>query len=81
MIYAFREVHERPREPAHWDRFLPIFQGDFQVPIIANGDFFTVQGVERFMEDTKCKSLMIARGAIMNPSLFTEMRHLRSALT
>ena len=30
FYFLTREVHERPRHPAHWDRFVPLFQGNFQ---------------------------------------------------
>jgi len=76
----------RPREPAIWDAFTDLIQALPQsvshVPIIANGDFFTRQQINQFRESVHtslaesfpsrkwCDSVMIARGALWNPSIF-----------
>ena len=79
-----RTVPMRPREPAIWSQFtelLKIIQGEFShIPIIANGDFFTRKQIDVFKGHVEadlvgsgrswCDSVMIARGAMWNPSIF-----------
>eukprot|EP01132_Coremiostelium_polycephalum_P008638 gene8638-10632_t len=68
-----REIPERPRDPAHWDRLANILSlTSFGVPIIANGDIFTRDDIGKVKEQTKANSVMIARGAIRNVSLFSD---------
>jgi tRNA-dihydrouridine synthase 2 len=79
-----RTVPMRPREPAIWSGFadlLKILPAELsQVPIIANGDFFTRKQIDTFRNHmvgalegsgrSWCNSIMIARGAMWNPSIF-----------
>ena len=80
-----RTVPMRPREPAIWSRFSDLIKAlpsdHARVPIIANGDFFTRQDIFRFRQKvneeldgsnrTWSNSVMIARGALYNPSIFS----------
>ena len=81
-----RTVPMRPREPAIWTRFgdlIKCLPSEFSdVPIIANGDFFTRSDINRFRSQVTeelegsgrnwCNSVMIARGALYNPSIFRQ---------
>jgi hypothetical protein len=40
------------------------------VPVLANGDIFTMTDALRFREQADCSALLIARGALYNPSIF-----------
>eukprot|EP00002_Diphylleia_rotans_P041244 TRINITY_DN9992_c0_g1_i1.p1 TRINITY_DN9992_c0_g1~~TRINITY_DN9992_c0_g1_i1.p1 ORF type:complete len:343 (+),score=57.71 TRINITY_DN9992_c0_g1_i1:66-1094(+) len=66
-----RYVSQRPREPAHWDLLAPVVQS-VQIPIIANGDVFKWEDVEKIKAETGASSVMIARGALWNPSIFNK---------
>ena len=79
-----RTVPMRPREPAMWSQFTDLIKQIpnelSHIPIIANGDFFTRKQIDVFKshveselagsERSWCDSVMIARGAMWNPSIF-----------
>ncbi|EFA75149.1 tRNA-dihydrouridine synthase 2-like protein [Heterostelium album PN500] len=66
-----RTIPERPRDPAHWDRLKNILDNaKFSVPIIANGDIFVNEDIEKVKKMTGANSVMVARGAIKNISVF-----------
>ena len=70
MIYAEdRETHERPSDRAHWDYLKPLVEGA-SVPILANGDIFTHADIDAIRSRTGCRSVLIARGALRNASIF-----------
>ncbi|KAJ3124200.1 tRNA-dihydrouridine(20) synthase [NAD(P)+]-like [Nowakowskiella sp. JEL0407] len=77
-----RTRYESPTDPGHWEAFAPAVQAvpkDF--PIIANGDLFSPQSLSEFITSTGVTSLMFARGAQWNPSIFLAARgYLHSAL-
>ena len=43
------------------------------VPVIGNGDIFTPDDALHMLSDTGCDGVMIARGALGNPFLFTAL--------
>lgn len=66
---------ERPAEPAHWDEMERLWDA-VQVPVLANGDFFSRHQIDEFWKHCKEKGcrpsgVMIARGALWNPSIFS----------
>ncbi|MCX7788273.1 MAG: tRNA dihydrouridine synthase DusB [Spirochaetes bacterium] len=46
------------------------------VPVFGSGDLFTPQDVLRMLETTRCDGVMIARGAVGNPFIFTQVKSL-----
>jgi tRNA-dihydrouridine synthase 2 len=61
----------RPREPAILERLRAVVDRvNGRVPVVANGDCFSVDDVERIKALTGVTSIMIARGAEANPSCF-----------
>ncbi|KAL0486943.1 DUS2 [Acrasis kona] len=70
-----RYVSQRPREPALLDQLHHVVSS-VSIPVIANGDAFDVTDFERIKQLTHCDSVMYARGALWNPSIFSdEMTH------
>jgi len=45
-----------------------------QVPVIANGDIFSVDDAHRVVEQTGCAGVMIGRAALGNPWIFRQLR-------
>ena len=43
------------------------------IPVIANGGIFSKSDAEAMFENTGCDGIMIARGALSNPFLFSEI--------
>lgn len=68
-------VHGRTREQyysgsADWD-IIKSVKNAVDIPVIGNGDVFNSGDVERMMEYTGCDAVMIARGALGNPFIFS----------
>jgi tRNA-dihydrouridine synthase B len=70
-------VHGRTREQmyegkADWD-IIRAVKENVKVPVIGNGDVFSVEDAIRIKEITNCDAIMIARGAMGNPWIFREV--------
>ncbi|KAJ2556652.1 tRNA-dihydrouridine synthase 2 [Coemansia sp. RSA 1933] len=60
----------RPREKALWHRLRRIVDEVPELPVVLNGDIFEYKDVQRAKELTGATSVMTARGAAANPSIF-----------
>jgi tRNA-dihydrouridine synthase B len=74
---ALIAVHGRTRQQgykglADWDAIAEIRQA-VSVPVIANGDVRTVADIERIKAHTNCPAVMIGRGAVGNPWIFSRL--------
>lgn len=73
-------VHGRTRQQAYrgvanWNAIAEI-KAALSIPVIGNGDVRTVADIERLKAHTGCDAVMIARGAIGNPWIFSRLdRH------
>ncbi len=72
-------IHGRTREQyysgkADWDIIAEIKQ-NISIPVIGNGDVFTVEDSINMLEKTKCDAIMIGRGAQGNPWIFKRINH------
>lgn len=68
-------VHGRTREQfysgkADWD-IIKAVKKSVSVPVIGNGDVFQFEDIEKMMSFTGCDAVMIARGALGNPFVFS----------
>lgn len=66
-------VHARTREqayrpPAYWDRIADI-RAVLRIPVVANGEIWTVDDARRCREASGCDMLMLGRGAVTDPGL------------
>jgi tRNA-dihydrouridine synthase B len=52
-----------------------------KIPVIANGGVFTVEDANIMMDRTGADGVMLARGAIANPFLFSELTGAKTELT
>ncbi len=71
-------VHARTRDhgyrpPAHWDWIARIADA-VEVPVIANGEVWTVADWERCRAVSGCDDVMIGRGAVSDPFLAQRIR-------
>ena len=69
-------VHGRTREQyysgrADWNAIRRIREA-VSVPVIGNGDVFSAEDALRMLEETGCDLVMIARGALGDPWIFSE---------
>ncbi|KAJ2854407.1 tRNA-dihydrouridine synthase 2 [Coemansia erecta] len=60
----------RPSEKAMWHRLKDIVEELPDLPVILNGDIFERSDVQRARDKTGATSVMTARGAAANPSIF-----------
>jgi tRNA-dihydrouridine synthase B len=69
-------VHGRTRVQnysgqADWDAIAEVKQAIHTIPVIGNGDVTTVADIQRIVQYTGCDGVMIGRGAISNPWIFS----------
>ncbi|XP_058069535.1 uncharacterized protein LOC131218773 isoform X2 [Magnolia sinica] len=65
-----RRVADRPRDPAKWSEIADIVAA-LSIPVIANGDVFEYEDFQRIKNATGASSVMVARGALWNASIFS----------
>ncbi|KAG5602652.1 hypothetical protein H5410_034022 [Solanum commersonii] len=65
-----RKVPDRPRDPAKWNEIADVAAA-LSIPVIANGDVFEYEDFQRIRDETGASSVMVARGAIWNASIFS----------
>ena len=73
-------IHCRTRAMGHkgdadWS-WIPRIKDVVNIPVILNGNVLTAQDVKKAFDDTGADGVMIARGAIGNPWIFTEAKEL-----
>lgn len=67
-----REKHERSRDPVHINVIREVAEA-VSIPVIANGVSLlvnTYKDIEKYRQETGCSSVMLARAAQWNPSIF-----------
>ena len=71
-LMLYREKHERSRDPVHTNVIREIAEA-LCIPVIANGVSLMVKtfdDIEKCRQETGCSSVMLARAAQWNPSVF-----------
>ena len=71
-------VHARTKlqgykPPAYWDRIARIRQA-VRIPVVANGEVWTVADAQRCMAESGCDALMLGRGLVSDPGLALALR-------
>lgn len=71
-------VHARTKSdgykpPAYWEK-LPAIQQAINIPVIANGEIWTLAQAQRCLAISGCKDLMLGRGAVTRPDLVNQVR-------
>ncbi len=71
-------IHARTKKeayhpPAHWDSLLPISER-LSIPVIANGDIWSVADYYRCCQQSGCDSVMLGRGAMVTPDLALQIK-------
>jgi tRNA-dihydrouridine synthase C len=66
-------IHARTRTqgyapPVHW-KLIGRVRERLGIPVVANGDIWTVEDFRRCREETGCRHFMLGRGALANPYL------------
>lgn len=71
-------VHARTRAdgyrpPAYWDRIRAVCEA-VSIPVVANGEIWTVDDARRCREASGCNALMLGRGMVADPGLALAVR-------
>ena len=75
---SFLTVHPRTKAdgygpPAKWE-LIAEAKSTVKIPVVGNGDILNVEDAMRMLAVTGCDALMIGRGAVVNPFLFSQIR-------
>ncbi len=68
MVVHARTKAQAYRPPAYWERIADI-RAAVNIPVVANGEIWTVDDARRCREVSGCDMLMIGRGAVVDPGL------------
>ena len=70
-------VHGRTRQqfyqPSSDNGIIAAVKRAVRVPVIGNGDIYSAEDAKRMLEETECDGVMLARGSLGNPWLFSEV--------
>ena len=72
VVHARTKAHGY-RPPAYWDRIADL-RRSVKLPMVANGEIWTVADASRCREVTGCSDIMIGRGMVNNPGLALEIK-------
>lgn len=61
------------RPPAYWDRIAHIRES-VTIPVVANGEVWTVEDARRCLAESGCDALMLGRGMVADPGLALAIR-------
>jgi tRNA-dihydrouridine synthase C len=67
VIHARTKAHGY-RPPAYWDRIAEVRQG-VSIPVVANGEIWSVADALRCQQESGCHALMLGRGMVADPGL------------
>jgi tRNA-dihydrouridine synthase C len=68
LVIHARTKAQAYRPPAYWERIADI-RAVVRIPVVANGEIWTVEDARRCREASGCEMLMIGRGAVADPGL------------
>ena len=73
LVVHGRTKVEGYRPPAHWDQIGRIREA-VPIPVVANGEIWTVDEAMRCLEQSGCDALMLGRGMVADPGLAWAVR-------
>ena len=73
VVHARTKAHGY-RPPAYWDRIADL-RRCVKLPMVANGEIWTLADAIRCREVTGCNDIMIGRGMVNNPGLALEIKY------
>jgi tRNA-dihydrouridine synthase C len=73
LVVHARTKAQGYRPPAHWER-IPSLRAIVDIPVIANGEIWTVADARRCRAESGCEALMLGRGMVADPGLARALR-------
>ena len=68
LVVHARTKAQAYRPPAYWERIADI-RAAVRIPVVANGEIWTVEDAHRCREASGCDMLMLGRGVVTDPGL------------
>ena len=68
LVVHARTKAQAYRPPAYWERIADI-RAAVRIPVVANGEIWTVDDARRCREASGCSMMMLGRGAVTDPGL------------
>jgi len=72
IVHARTKLHGY-RPPAYWDR-IAVIRSAVRLPVVANGEVWTVADARRCLAVSGCDALMLGRGIVADPGLALAVR-------
>ena len=72
VVHARTKAHGY-RPPAYWERIADL-RAEVKLPLVANGEIWTVEDALRCQQVSGCTSLMLGRGMVADPGLALAIR-------
>ena len=73
IVVHARTKQDGYRPPAYWER-IPVIRAAVRVPVVANGEIWTVEDALRCRAASGCEALMLGRGMVADPGLALALR-------
>jgi tRNA-dihydrouridine synthase C len=77
LVVHARTKAQAYRPPAYWERIADI-RAVVSIPVVANGEIWTVDDARRCIEASGCDMLMLGRGAVADPGLGLAIKAFRA---
>jgi tRNA-dihydrouridine synthase C len=68
------------RPPAYWHRIGDV-RAAVRIPVVANGEIWTLADAQRCLAESGCDSLMLGRGMVSDPGLAGRVQGVQSAVS
>jgi tRNA-dihydrouridine synthase C len=78
LVVHARTKADGYRPPAYWE-LVPAIREAVRVPVVANGEIWTIEDAERCRRVSGCDALMLGRGMVVDPGLALAIRADRRA--
>ena len=72
VVHARTKLHGY-KPPAYWDR-VALIRAAVRLPVVANGEVWTVADARRCLAESGCDALMLGRGLVSDPGLALALR-------
>jgi tRNA-dihydrouridine synthase C len=73
LVVHARTKADGYRPPAYWEQ-IPAIRAAVSIPVVANGEIWTVQDAQRCRSVSGCDALMLGRGMVADPGLALAIR-------
>ena len=77
LVVHARTKADGYRPPAYWERIAPL-KAALSIPVVANGEIWSVADYQRCRAESTCDDVMLGRGLIANPALALQLRNART---